>query len=323
MNALIYGISGQDGAYLAELLLSKGYTVWGASRDAHAGKRENLRALGIDDKIHYLSTALTDFRSVLASIDTAQPDEIYNLSGQTSVSLSFEEPFETMCSISLGTLNLLECLRYTHSQARLYHAGSSECFGDTGGLPATETTPFHPRSPYGVAKAAAHWQVTNYRESYNLFACTGILFNHESPLRPPRFVTRKVIAAVAAMARGEDVKLRLGNTAIVRDWGWAPEYVHAMWLMLQQPEPKDYVIATGQSYSLNTFVETALRSIGKTMEQHVETDNAMLRPSETMRAYADPSKAAHELGWTARSTMHDVVRLMLQAEQAAHQAKAE
>jgi GDPmannose 4,6-dehydratase len=314
MRALIYGISGQDGSYLAQFLLERGYEVWGASRDAHGGRRDNLRKLGIADEVKILSTTLTDFRSVLTSLDTAEPDEIYNLAGQSSVSLSFEEPVETMRSIAYGTLNLLECIRYRGSKGRFYNASSSECFGDVGCSKANEETPFRPKSPYGVAKSAAHWQVVNYRESYGIFACNGILFNHESPLRPLRFVTRKVVSAVAAIARGGQQKLKLGDTSMLRDWGWAPEYVQAMWRMLQQPKPDDFVIATGESHSLDEFVDTAFAVIGKDSAEYVERDKRMLRPSEIQYSYADASKAEKLLGWSATNKMADVVRMMLEAE---------
>jgi GDPmannose 4,6-dehydratase len=314
MRALIYGISGQDGAYLAQYLVEQGYEVWGASRDASAAKLDNLRKLGIADQVKVVSATLTDFRSVLNSLKNAQPDEIYNLSGQSSVSLSFEEPVETMDSVCFGTLNLLESIRFTGIASKLYNASSGECFGDVGSSAANEETLFKPRSPYGVAKAAAHWQVVNYREAYGLFACNGILFNHESPLRPERFVTRKVISAVARIARGGIERLRLGNTEIVRDWGWAPEYVRAMWLMLQQTSADDFVIATGSSYSLKEFVECAFATIGKRAADFLETDAHMLRPSEIRYSCADASKAARVLPWSAANKMPDVVRLMLEAD---------
>ncbi len=250
----------------------------------------------------------------MTSLDTAAPDEIYNLAGQSSVSLSFEEPVETMHSVSFGTLNLLECIRYRGANSKFYNASSSECFGDVGRSVANEETPFRPKSPYGVAKAAAHWQVVNYRESYGIFACNGILFNHESPLRPARFVTRKVIAAVSAIKNGSSEKLRLGNTNILRDWGWAPEYVQAMWRMLQHPTPEDFVIATGESHTLHDFVEAAFKSVGKDISLYLEEDAQMIRPSEIMCSYADVSKAARLLGWTAKNKMADVVELMLAAE---------
>jgi GDPmannose 4,6-dehydratase len=321
MKALIYGISGQDGAYLAQFLLKQGYEVWGASRDAHVGGKENLHRLGICDEVKILSATLTDFRSVLRSLDTAAPDEVYNLAGQSSVSLSFVEPVETMQSIASGTLNLLECIRYRGANTRFYNAGSSECFGDVGRCKANEQTPFRPKSPYGVAKAAAHWQVVNYRESYGIFACNGILFNHESPLRPARFVTRKVIAAVAAIARGGREKLQLGDTTILRDWGWAPEYVQAMWRMLQTDTAEDFVIATGESHSLREFVEAAFACIGKDSAEFLVHDDRMLRPSEIQFSYADTAKAERVLGWSAKNKMADVVRLMLEAELAGLQAE--
>lgn len=314
MRALIYGISGQDGAYLSRFLLAQGYEVWGASRDANIGRKENLQRLGIVDDVKILSTTLTDFRSVLTSLDTAKPDEIYNLAGQSSVSLSFEEPVETMHSISFGTLNLLECIRYLGASCKFYNASSSECFGDVGDSRASELTSFRPKSPYGVAKAAAHWQVVNYRESYGIFACNGILFNHESPLRPTRFVTRKIISAVAAIGKGGGEKLRLGNTEILRDWGWAPEYVEAMWLMLQKPVPEDFVIATGESHSLQEFVEAAFAVIGKDSSEYLELDGRMLRPAEILCSHADVTKAAKLLEWSAKNKMADVVRMMVEAE---------
>jgi GDPmannose 4,6-dehydratase len=314
MRALIYGVSGQDGAYLAQFLLEHGYEVWGASRDAYTAKFDKLRKLGIDNRVRVVSATLTDFRSVLNSIKISQPDEIYNLAGQSSVSLSFEEPVETMDSVCFGTLNLLESIRFSGSDCKLYNASSSECFGDVSSSRASEETLFKPRSPYGVAKSAAHWQVVNYREAYGIFACNGILFNHESPLRPERFVTRKVISAAARIARGGTDKLRLGSMDIVRDWGWAPEYVRAMWLMLQQPVAEDFVIATGHSYSLREFVECAFTTVGKDVSDFLEQDEKMLRPSEIRYSYADASKATRLLQWSAANKMPDVVRLMLEAE---------
>ena len=314
MKAFIFGISGQDGAYLARFLLSKGYEVCGGSRDASIGTAGNLHRLGIAGQVKILSTTLSDFRSVLSALDTTAPDEIYNLAGQSSVSLSFDQPVETMQSISLGVQTLLECIRYRRANTRFYNASSSECFGNVGSQRASEETPFYPKSPYGVAKSAAHWQVVNYREAYGLFACNGILFNHESPLRPARFVTRKVIAAVAAIARGSSEKLRLGNTSIQRDWGWAPEYVEAMWRMLQQPTAEDFVIATGETHSLLDFVHTAFRAVGKDPAQHLELDNAMLRPSEILLSLADTAKATRVLQWTAKHKMAGVIDLLLASE---------
>ena len=253
--ALISGISGQDGAWLAKLLLGKGYHVFGTSRDADLARFGNLQRLGIRDAVTCLSLQQTDFRSVLHVLEQVEPDEIYNLAGQSSVGLSFEQPLETLESIAYGTLNLLEALRFTKSKARLYNAASSECFGETSAEnPADETSSFAPRSPYGIAKATAFWSVVNYRDAYGLNARSGILFNHESPLRPERFVTRKVVKAACAIAAGSTDKLQLGDLGVVRDWGWASEYVDAMWRMLQAETPRDYVIATGTSHSLEDFV---------------------------------------------------------------------
>jgi len=313
-RALICGVSGQDGAYLAQLLLSRGYEVVGTSRDAQMSHFANLSRLGIRDRIQLESMAVTDFRSVLQIIRKSVPDEIYNLAGQSSVSLSFQQPVETLESIGLGTLNLLEAVRFVERPIRFYNAGSSECFGDTGGAPGKETTPFRPRSPYAVAKAAAFWEVANYREAYGLYACSGILYNHESPLRPERFVTRKVVAAACRIAAGSDETLRLGNLEIERDWGWAPEYVEAMWRMLQQPTPDDFVIATGEVNSLATFVEMAFAQVGLNWRDHVELDPAFLRPTDLARGVGDPSLAARKLGWSARYRIGDIVRMMIEGE---------
>jgi GDPmannose 4,6-dehydratase len=313
-RALISGISGQDGAYLARLLLDKGYQVFGTARDAQMASFRNLEELGIRQQVTLLSMALNDFRSVLQTLSKARPDEVYNLAGQSSVGLSFEQPVETLESISIGTLNLLEAIRFLQQPIRLYSAGSSECFGDTGGAPADETTSFHPRSPYAVAKSAAHWEVANYREAYNLFACTGILFNHESPLRPERFVTRKIISAACRIAAGSSEKLQLGNISIARDWGLASEYVDAMWRMLQQNAPRDYVIATGETNSLEGFVAETFAQLGLDWQQHVSTDPSLLRPSEIMVSRGNPGKAGIELGWRAEHRMRDVIRIMIAAE---------
>ena len=312
-KALICGVSGQDGSYLAQLLLGKGYHVFGASRDAQVASFNNLIRLGIRDDVALDSVSLVDFRSVLQALMKIQPDEVYNLAGQSSVSLSFQQPVETLESIAQGTLNLLEAIRFTGRPVRLYNAGSSECFGDTD-LPADENTPFRPRSPYAVAKAAAFWEVANYREAYGLYACSGMLFNHESPLRPERFVTRKIVASACRVAAGNQGQLELGNISIQRDWGWAPEYVEAMWLMLQQDKPQDYVIATGESHTLEEFIETAFSCLGLDWEKYVVLDPALLRPADITVGKADPTRAREHLGWQARHRMRDVVRMMVEAE---------
>jgi GDPmannose 4,6-dehydratase len=318
MRALICGVSGQDGALLARFLLARGYEVYGSSRDAQASACRNLIRLGIKDRVTLVSIALNDFRSVLQALSRIQPDEVYNLAGQSSVGLSFEQPVETFESISIGTLNLLEAIRFTRREIKLYSAGSSECFGNTEDYAADESSPFRPRSPYAVAKASSHWAVANYREAYSLFACTGILFNHESPLRPERFVTQKIISMAKRIAQGSPEKLRLGNVGIRRDWGWAPEYVEAMWLMLQQPRPDDYVIATGKTHSLEDFVATAFGCLGLNWRDHLVIDPDLFRPTDLTITRGNPRKAFLQLGWRARSSMEDTVRRMLEDDVSMH-----
>ena len=313
-TALICGISGQDGAYLAQLLLSKGYEVHGTARDAQMSSFGNLCKLGIRERISVHSMALNDFRSVLQILTKVQPDEIYNLAGQSSVGLSFDQPVETLESVSVGTLNLLEVIRFLGQKMKLYNAGSSECFGNTGGIPADDNTPFRPRSPYAVAKATAFWEVANYREAYGLFACTGILFNHESPLRPERFVTRKIVNSACRIFAGSSEKLILGNMSIARDWGWAPEYVVAMWLMLQQDIPDDYVVATGETNTLADFVEEVFHCLNLDWREHVTIDEALLRPSEILISRSNSEKTTKVLGWRATHKMRDVVRMMVGEE---------
>ena len=314
MKALIYGVTGQDGAYLAQFLLQQGYEVWGVSRDSAVADSSKLTRLGIRDSVHLISATLSDFRSVLSSLVTVDPHEIYNLAGQSSVALSFEQPVEAVESITIGILNLLEAIRFSGKNVKLYNASSSECFGDLRNQRATEQTLFRPHSPYGVAKAAAHWEVVTYREAYNLFACNGILFNHESPLRPERFVTKKILAGVARIAQGSKEKIRLGSTEIVRDWGWAPEYVQGMWQILQQKQPADFVLATGESHSLAEFVEYAFGYMGLDPAEHVLVDHTLVRPREIQFSYADPSRATNVLNWRATKKMHDVIELMLADE---------
>ena len=312
--ALIFGISGQDGAYLAKLLISKGYKVHGTSRDAEIAKFNSLIELGIKDSVTFHSTALNDFRSTLKVIERVAPNEIYNLAGQSSVSLSFEQPLETLESISTATINILEAIRFLGGNCSFYNAGSSECFGNTSGIAADENTPFRPKSPYGVAKAAAFWQLANYREGYGLFACSGIMFNHESILRPPRFVTRKICLSAAKIALGMQSKLKLGDLNIKRDWGWAPEYVEAMWKMLQQSSPDDYVIATGMLYSLKDFASHAFSSLGLDYEKYVISSDSLKRPSEIKSGFGSPSKANKKLNWEAKTFMPEIASKMTQFE---------
>jgi len=313
-KALVCGISGQDGSYLAQFLLSKGYEVYGSSRDAQAASFKNLVRLGIRDQVKVESVSLTDFRSVIQALVKIQPDEVYNLAGQSSVGLSFEQPVETLESMSFGMLNLLEAVRFTGRPIRLYNSGSSECFGDTNGLAADENTPFRPRSPYAVAKATAFWEVANYREAYGLFACSGICSNHESPLRAERYVTRKIVASACRIAAGSKEKLRLGNIQISRDWGWAPEYVSVMWRMLQEETADDFVIATGETHTLEEFLGLVFSGVNLDWRAHVVLDPALMRPSELLVSRSDPRKAQSLLGWKAKLVMKDVVRMMIESE---------
>jgi GDPmannose 4,6-dehydratase len=306
-RALILGIGGQDAAYLSRLLLSKGYNVVGTSRDATLANRVGLRTLGIEGAVQLVSMAPTDFRSVLQTLRRHEPDEVYHLAGQTSVGLSFDQPVETIESIAIGTLNVLEAIRFEERPIRLYHAGSSECFGDTGETPATEATPFRPRSPYAVAKACAHNLVSNYREAYRMHACTGILFNHESPLRPDRFVTQKIVRTAARIAANSNETLRLGNLDIHRDWGWAPEYVEVMWQMLQDPQPEDLVIATGRTASLQYFVERAFANFGLDWKKYVSSDESLLRPSDIRYGAGNPRRAKEKLGWHFKRDVDGVI----------------
>ncbi len=315
-KALICGVTGQDGTYLAKLLLDKGYEVYGGSRDAHMANFNNLVKLEIVNFVRFVSINIKDFRSVLQTILKIKPDEIYNLASQSSVSLSFEQPVETLESISVGTLNILEAIRFSNLEIRFYNAGSSECFGDTGDKDADEQTSFRPRSPYGVAKAAAFWQVANYREAYKLHASTGILFNHDSPLRPERFVTKKIVAAACRIASGSSEKLILGNINISRDWGWAPDYVEAMWLMLQQQYADDYVIATGKTYALKEFIKEVFENLNLNWQNHVDVDQRLFRPTDILLGKANPEKAKERLNWVAKNDMKSVAKYMVEFEQA-------
>lgn len=313
-TAMIIGVSGQDGAYLAKLLLEKEYKVWGTSRDAQMSSFRNLEYLGIRDQVRLVSMSLNDFRSVLQVLNKIMPNEIYNLAGQTSVGLSFEQPVETFESITIGTLNLLEALRFLKLPARLYNASSSECFGNTNGEAAIEETPFRPRSPYAAAKAAAFWQTANFREAYNIFTCSGILFNHESPLRPKRFVTKKIVKTAVDISAGRALTLELGNIEIARDWGWATEYVEAMWLMLQQDKPEDYIVATGKTYYLREFVQQVFAYLDLDWKKYTSSNEELLRPTDILVSRAKPSKAKKVLGWEAKYDMRDVARMMVDAE---------
>ncbi|HUI18751.1 MAG TPA: GDP-mannose 4,6-dehydratase [Alphaproteobacteria bacterium] len=319
--ALIFGISGQDGAYLARLLLERGVAVHGTSRDREMASFANLHRLGIGERVHLHSAVPSDFRSVLQVISKVRPTRIFNLASQSSVGLSFDQPIETLDSIIGGTLNILEAIRTLALEARFYNASSSECFGNTEREPANEETPFRPRSPYGVGKAAAFWAVANYRESYDLFACSGVLFNHESPLRPMRYVTQKIVSGAADIAQGVAEHLSLGELDIARDWGWAPEYVEAMARMLEFDRPEDFVIATGRLSTLEDFVRQAFGYFGLDWRRYVAIDPELKRPSDIRVSVGNPTKAERLLGWHAETTMPALVDRLLDAEMARRRAE--
>lgn len=314
-RALICGIGGQDGGYLARFLLQKGYEVYGTSRDVFLMSGRGLHVLEIFDQVQLRSMAINDFRSVLSVLASVKPDEVYNLAGQSSVGLSFEQPMETMESIATGTLNLLEAIRFHNPAIRFYNAGSSECFGDTEGVPADESTAFRPCSPYAVAKATAFWQVANYRDAYKLHASSGILFNHESPMRPERFVTRKIVASACRIAQGSKERLVLGDIHIERDWGWAPDYVESMWAMTQQPTGGDFVVATGRTVSLAFFVALVFAELGLDWQTHTDTNPKLYRPSEIRASRANAARIQAVLGWKHRYELEDVVREMVNFQQ--------
>jgi GDPmannose 4,6-dehydratase len=307
-RALILGVSGQDGAYLSRFLLGKGYEVHGTSRDAELQRFERLAALGIRDRVQVHSASILDFRNILQLVGSIEPDEIYNLAGQSSVALSFSQPMETIESIVHGTMRILEVIRHLALPIRYYNATTSECFGATPfGVASDEDTAFYPRSPYATAKAASHWAVINYREAYRLHACSGILFNHESPLRSERFVTRKIVAYAKRIAAGEAVKLELGNMNIWRDWGYAAEYVEAIWQMLQRDQPEEFVIATGESHSLEELVAAVFEEVGLDWHDHVVSNPALFRPAEIVYNRGNPSRIAEKLGWQAQTRFRELV----------------
>jgi GDPmannose 4,6-dehydratase len=321
-KALITGITGQDGSYLAELLLAKGYEIHGIIRRASTFNTERIDHLYQDPHIndvqlflHYSDIA--DSTSLIKLLYRIQPDEIYHLAAQSHVRVSFDIPEYTGDVTGLGTLRILEAIRETGVKAKFYQASSSEMYGKVQEVPQRETTPFYPRSPYGAAKVYAYWTTVNYRESYGIFACNGILFNHESPRRGETFVTRKVTRAVAHIKAGLQDKLYLGNLAAKRDWGYAKEYVEAMWRMLQQDEPDDYVIATGETHAVQEFVEEAFSYTGLDWRDHVEIDPKYYRPSEVDLLVGDASKAKRVLEWEPKTTFKDLVSLMVDADMAA------
>jgi GDPmannose 4,6-dehydratase len=313
-TALITGITGQDGAYLSELLLKKGYRVVGTYRRTSTINLNRLENLGIKEMIELLAMDLTDQGNIFRVLDTVQPDEVYNLAAQSFVAVSFEQPVTTGQITGLGATNLLESIRVVNKKIKFYQASSSEMFGKVQEIPQTEKTPFYPRSPYAVSKLYAHWTAINYRESFGMFTCSGILFNHESPLRGLEFVTRKITNHVARIKYGLEKELRLGNLDAKRDWGYAPEYVEAMWLMLQQGYPDDYVIATGETHSVREFVEEAFSFAGLDWQKYVVVDKGFYRPAEVELLVGDPVKAKEKLGWQPQTTFKKLVCLMMKAD---------
>ncbi|MEW6183481.1 MAG: GDP-mannose 4,6-dehydratase [Bacillota bacterium] len=313
-KALITGITGQDGSYLSKLLLSKGYKVYGITRSAASINLKNLKFLRIDREVEILSANLLDLSNIIRILDKHNPDEIYNLASQSSVGLSFDQPIGTLEFNIMSTVNLLEAVRLLHLGSRFYQASSSEMFGKVSELPITEETPMHPISPYAVSKASAHWIAVNYREAYGVFSCCGILFNHESVLRGSNFVTKKIINTAVRIAKGSTDKLKLGNVAIKRDWGYAPDYVRAMWLMLQQENPEDYVVATGESHTLTEFIEYTFAYLGLNWENHVVIDKDLYRPSDIDEIYGNPQKAKTILGWEYHLRFEDLIKLLIEEE---------
>jgi len=316
-KALITGVSGQDGSYLAELLLEKGYKVWGVVRRSssfNTGRIDHLRDNFHNDQLTLVYGNLADGGRMTSLINEFEPDEVYNLGAQSHVRVSFDEPEYSANVNALGTLRLLEAIRHMKNPAKFYQASSSEMFGKVEEVPQSETTPFHPRSPYAVAKVYSHWQMINYREAYDLFACGGILFNHESPRRGESFVTRKITRGATRIKLGLQGKLFLGNLDAKRDWGYAKEYVEAMWMMLQQDKPDDYVIATGETHSIREFLTAVFESLDMDWNDHVEIDPLYFRPAEVELLLGDPSKAKKELGWAAKTTFEGLAKLMTAAD---------
>lgn len=311
-TALITGITGQDGSFLAELLLEKGYRVCGTVR--RSSTENYSRISHIQDKIELIPADLLDQYSLIDALHQTRPDEIYNLGAQSFVPTSWGQPVLTGEFTALGVTRVLEAIRLVDRNIRFYQASSSEMFGKVQEVPQRETTILYPRSPYGVAKVYGHYITINYRESYNIFACSGILFNHESERRGLEFVTRKVTDAVARIKLGMATELRLGNLTAQRDWGYAKDYVEAMWLMLQQPEPDDYVIATGETHSVEDLVATAFQHVGLDWKKYVVTDPAFVRPAEVDLLIGDPTKAREKLGWTPKTSFQQLVELMVDAD---------
>ena len=314
-TALITGVTGQDGSYLADFLLGKGYKVFGLERRISHKHYENIgHLLEPKKKIILISGDLLDEASLVHALRDANPDEVYNLAAQSFVADSWKQPTFTGDVTALGSLRMLEAIRQVNPKIKFYQASSSEMFGKVRESPQNEKTPFYPRSPYGVAKLYAHWITVNYRESYGLFTASGILFNHESPRRGLEFVTRKITNAAAKIKLGLASELRLGNLKARRDWGYAGDYVEAMWHMLQQPKPKDYVIATGQTYSVREFAEAAFSHLGLDWKKYVKTDKQFLRPAEVDHLCGDAALARRNLGWKPKTDFKELVQMMVDAD---------
>ena len=318
-KALITGITGQDGSYLTELLLAKGYEVYGIIRRASTFNTQRLDHVYQDPhekgtRLHLIFGDLTDTSTVYNVLTQVMPDEVYNLGAQSHVKVSFDIPEYTGNSVGLGTVRVLEAIHRLGLKTKFYQASSSEMFGKVQEAPQTEKTPFYPRSPYSVAKLYAHWMTINYRESHGMYACSGILFNHESPRRGETFVTRKITRAIAHIQAGLQEKLYMGNLDAKRDWGYAKEYVEAMWLMLQQEKPDDYVIATGKTHSVREFLEEAFKYVGMDYKKYVEFDERYLRPAEVDMLIGDAGKAKKQLGWAPKTTFKELVKIMVDAD---------
>ncbi len=313
-KALICGISGQDGSFLAQFLLKKKYNIIGTTRQKLPKSFENLKKLEIDQKINLISMDPCNFESVLNTLKKVKPDEIYFLSGQSSVNVSFQQPLMTINSITTSVLNFLEAIRLYDKSIRFYNASSSECFGNMSkGKFANEKTQFNPKSPYAAAKTSSHMFVVNYRSIYGLHCSNGILFNHESQLRPNHFVIKKIISTAQRISESSNEKLYLGRLDISRDWGWAPEYVKAMWLMLQQKQADDYVIATGKSYTLENFVQKVFDKLGLNWKLHVRISKEFIRPSEIQYSAADPLKAYKKLGWKSETNLDELISKLIKS----------
>jgi len=308
--ALICGISGQDGVYLAKFLLEKNYKVIGTSRDSSINPFTNLEKFNLKNKIELETMNLDNYQNVKEIIEKYSPTEIYNLAGQTSVEKSFVFPLETMLSISAGILNILETVRHINKKIKIYNSGSGDCFGDTS-KPADEKHPFNPKSPYGIAKLASILQTKNYREAYSLFCCSGILFNHESPLRPNNFVTKKIIETAKNIKNGSKEKLILGNINVLRDWGFAGDYVESMWKMLQMDKPEDYIVATGTSHTLEDFVKIVFTKLNLDYKKYLKIDKSLYRPLDIQVSKANPKKANKQLNWQTKLSLDDLIDLLI------------